>query len=95
MNIEEKFVCSTMLHKVEPVLLFTTFFFQLATLKFFARQVKQTVVTRATTCSTCNAVVLRDKLNKNVARTIGPLCLKMMKQCFSINSLNCTFGLKS
>ena len=37
---------------------------QLATLKFVARQVEHAVVIRATTRSTCNATMLRDKLQK-------------------------------
>ena len=46
---------------------------QLATVKFVARQVEHAVVIRATTRSTCSAAMLRDKLNKNVARITGPL----------------------
>ena len=42
-----------------------------ATLKFVARQVEHAVVIRATTRSTCNATMLRDKLNKSVARITG------------------------
>ena len=52
---------------------FLQHFFQLATMKFVARQVEQTVVIRATTRSNCSATMLRDKLNKNVARITGPL----------------------
>ncbi len=68
--------CSNMLHKVEPSSTFCNNFFQLATPKFVARQVEGAVVIRATTCSTCNATMLRDKLNKNVARITGPLPVK-------------------
>ena len=46
---------------------------QLATPKIVARQFEHTVVIRATTGSTCNATILRDKLNKNVARIARPL----------------------
>ncbi len=63
--------CSNMLHKVEPSSTFCNNFFQLATPKFVARQVKRAVVLRATTCSTCNATMLRNKLKKNVARITG------------------------
>ena len=42
--------------------------FQLATLKFVARQVEHAVVILATTRSTCNATRLQDMFNKNVAR---------------------------
>ena len=59
-----------MLYKVEPSSTFCNDFFQLATLKFVARQVEHAVVIRATTRSTCNAM-LRDKLNKNFARIIA------------------------
>ena len=63
-----------MLYKVEPSSTFyNNLFFQLATLKFVARQVEHAVVIWATTCSTCNATMLRDKLNKNAARITGPL----------------------
>ena len=64
--------CSNMLHQVEPSSTFYNNVFQLATLKCVARQVEHTVVIRATTRSTCNATMLRDKLNKNVARITGP-----------------------
>ena len=46
---------------------------QLTTLKFVARQVEHAVVIRATTRSTCNATMLRDKLNKSAVRITGPL----------------------
>ena len=59
--------------KQTRVLLFATFFFQLATLKFVAWQVEHGLVIRATTRSTCNATVLRDKLNENVARITWPV----------------------
>ena len=60
-----------MLHKVEPSFTFCNI--QLVTLKFAARQVEHAVVIRATTRSICNATMLREKLNKNVARITGPL----------------------
>ena len=46
-----------MLHKVEPSSTFCNFFFQLATLKFVARQVEHAVIIRATTRLTCNATM--------------------------------------
>ena len=46
---------------------------QLATLKFVAWKVEHAVVIRATTLSTCNATMLRHKLNENVARSTWPL----------------------
>ena len=64
-----------MLHKVEPASTFCNNFFQLATMKFAARQVEHAVEIRTTTRSTCNASMLRDKLNKNVAHITGPLRL--------------------
>ena len=59
------------LHKVEPSSTFCNNFFQFATMKFVARQVKHTVVIRAITRSTYSATMLRDRLNKNVARITG------------------------
>ena len=62
-----------MLHKVEPISTLCNMLVQLATLKFVARQVEHAIVIRVTTRSTSNATMLRDKLNKNVARINGPL----------------------
>ena len=62
-----------MLRKVDQSSTFWNKFFQLATLKFVAWQVKQAVVIRATTRSTCSATMLRHKLNENVARITWPL----------------------
>ena len=62
-----------MLQKVELGSTLCNMLVQLATLKFVARQVEHVVVIQATTRSTCNATMLRDKLNKNVARITGPL----------------------
>ena len=53
-----------MLHKAEPSSTFGNNFCQLATLKFAARHVEHAIVRRATTRSTCNATMLRDKLKK-------------------------------
>ena len=55
---------SSMLNKVEPGSTFCNNCFQLATLKFVARQVEHAVEIRTTTRSTCNAKMLRDKLKK-------------------------------
>ena len=57
-----------MLKKVELGSTLRNILLQLATLKFVAWHVEHAVVIRATTCSTCNATMLRDKLNENVAR---------------------------
>ena len=54
------------MHKVEPSFTFCNNFFQLSTPKFVARQI--VIIIRATARSTSNATMLRDKLNKNVAR---------------------------
>ena len=70
-----------MLHKVEPSPTFCNNFFQLATMKFVTRQVEHAVEIRATTHLTCNATMLRDKLNKNVARITGPLGIN----CATVN----------
>ena len=56
-----------MLRKVDPSSTFFTKFFQLATLKFVAWKVEHAVVIRATISLICNATMLRDKLNENVA----------------------------
>ena len=63
-----------MLRKVDPSSTFCNKFFQLATLKFVAWKVEHGVVIRATTerFSTCNATLLNDKLNENVARINWP-----------------------
>ena len=48
--------------------------FNFSTLKFVAWKVEHAVVIRATTTSlTCNATMLCDKLNENVARITRPL----------------------
>ena len=64
---------TNMLKKVEPSSTFCNNFFKLARMKFVAGQVEHTVVIRATTRSTRNATMLRDKLNKYVACITGPL----------------------
>ena len=64
--------CSNMVRKVDPSFTFCNKFFQLVTLKFVAWQVEHAVVIRATTPSTCNATMFRDKLKENVARIIWP-----------------------
>ena len=60
-----------MLRKVDPSSTFCNKFVQLATLKFVAWKVEHAVAIRAKTLSTCNAKLLRDKLNKNVAVLLG------------------------
>ena len=49
---------------------------QLVTLKFVTWKVERAVVIRATTRSTCNATMLRHKLNENVALITWPLATK-------------------
>ena len=61
-----------MLQKVELGSTFCNMLLQLATPKSVAKQAEHAVVIRTTTRSTCNATMLRDKLNKNVARITGP-----------------------
>ena len=61
-----------MLCKVDPSSTFCNKFFQLATLKFVALQVEHAVVIQAETRSTCNATMLHDKLNENVAYITWP-----------------------
>ncbi len=61
-----------MLQKVELDSTLCNILLQLATPKFVARQVERAVVIRATIRSTYNATMLREKLNKNVARITGP-----------------------
>ena len=67
--------------KVEPSSTFCNNFFQLATLTSVARQVEHAVVIRATTRSTCNATMMRDKLNKNVAHITG-LLVKLINDIY-------------
>ena len=57
-----------LLQKVELGSTLRNILLQLATLKFVAWQVEHAVVIRETFRSTCNATMLRDKLNENVAR---------------------------
>ena len=53
-----------------------------ATLKFIAWEVEHAVVIRATTRSTCNATMLRHKLNENVASITWPYtCLEYNCTC--------------
>ena len=66
--------CSNMLRKVDPSSTFCKQFFQLATLKFVPWQVEHAVVIRATTRSTCNAIMLRH----NVERKCCPYYLALM-----------------
>ena len=56
---------------------------QLATLKLVAWQVEHAVIIRATTRSTCNATMLRDKLNENITSLINITWLlrKAFKVC--------------
>ena len=63
-----------MLRKVGPSSTFCNKFFQLATLKLVVWQVEHavSVAIRETTRSTCNATMLRDRLNENVARITWP-----------------------
>ena len=61
-----------LLQKVELGSTLCNMLLQLATPKFVMRQVEHAVVIRATTRSTCNATMLRDKLNKNVAGITRP-----------------------
>ena len=62
-----------MLQKVELDSTLWNMLLQLATPEFDARQVDHALVIRATTRSTYNATMLRDKLIKSVARINGPL----------------------
>ena len=73
--------CSNMLRKVDPSSTFCIKCFQLATLKFVACKVDHAVVVRATTSLICNATMLRDKLNENVA---------LDKPCFLVHFSNTT-----
>ena len=67
-----KFQCcklKNLLQKVELGSTLRNILLKLATLKFVAWQVELAVVIAARTRSTCNATVLRDKLNENVRIT--------------------------
>ena len=68
---------------------------QLATPEFDARQVDYALVIRATTRSTYNATMLRDKLIKNVARINGPLMFffHFFVTCSMVNSTQWSIGL--
>ena len=63
-----------LLQKVELGSTLRNILLQFATLKFVALQVEHGVVTsNNSTRSPCNATMLRDKLNENVARITWPL----------------------
>ena len=62
-----------MLRKVDPSSTFCNhFFFQLAIPKSVAWKVEHAVVIEQQRFSTFNAIMLRDKLNENVARVTWP-----------------------